>query len=178
MFKGTLGIDYGQFYITLSSDEDVDMDPDASFEGQENGICGAKLDDMIYFVTGIQSGSIEIDVDLHESAPVIDETYGEIIEVSFNRSKKALSLCEWGWEKEHALDIPEGIYRLRYSIDGMDKDHSNEAIEEDEDLWESPVPGQRHLIQIWPDENAKDKVIKQTSEKAKYWHIEQGSWRK
>lgn len=175
LYSDKLGIDYGQFYITVNSEEEVDMDPDGSFEGQNNGLCGSQVGDMIFFVVGIQSGSISIDVQLHQFEPELDRSFDEIVEVSFERGTFPMFLCEWGWESEHELDIPKGIHRLRYSILGMELEHSEEAIEKDEDIWESPVPGQKHMIQIWPTSFEEDAIVKQTSETAAYWHREWGN---
>ncbi len=172
LYSGNLGIEYGQFYIDVAEpDEDDYLNPDEAFEKQENGICGSAQSGKIFFVTGIQNGTIVIDVELHSSAPPFDQSFEEIVEVPFQRGKTPVSLCEWACEETHALDLPSGNYRVRYCIDGMGKDY------EDDGDWEAPVPNQRHLIQIWNATEAKDKVVKCTSETAAYWHKEWGSKR-
>jgi len=177
LFSGNLNIEYGQFYISIDADEIVDLDAAESFEHQENGICGAAKEDLIFFVTGIQNSVIAVEVDLFETAPDIDWSYGDVVEVSISCGIKPLFLSEWAWEKNHSLQLPEGHYRLRYCIDGMDKDYNDEADENNEEYWESPLPDQRHLIQIWPAEKADDCVLKQTSENASYWHTTWGNWK-
>lgn len=173
LYSGNLGIDYGQFYIDIAGDEESDddyLDPESAFKGQENGICGASQNGKVFLITGIQAGVISIAIVLHAEEPPVDESFEEIVEVSFQRGSASVSLCEWGHEKTHGLDLPPGNYRIRYYIDGMGKDY------EDDGDWEAPVPGQRHLIQIWSSDPKKDKVVKHTSETASYWHREWGGW--
>ncbi|MGH1426691.1 MAG: hypothetical protein ACRBEE_02035 [Arenicella sp.] len=55
----------------------------------------------------------------------------------------------------------------------MDNDYDYD--QEDDDYFEKPVPGQKYLIEIWPQEKSQDKIIKQTSLEAAYWHKEWGS---
>ena len=57
----------------------------------------------------------------------------------------------------------------------MDKDYDDENQDESDEYWEKPVPGQKHLIQIWSGGGAGDVVIKHTTENARYWHREWGS---
>lgn len=171
LFSGNINIEYGQFYIGPADEDDEDFfEPDEAFEGQENGICGAAQSGKLFFVTGIQNGTIAVQIDLHETEPAIEHSYEEVVEVSFTRGQASVSLLEWGESEGPDLGLQLGYYRVRYCIDGMEKDY-----DEDGD-WEAPVPGQRHLIQIWSGAQDKDKVEKQTSDMASYWHKEWGSW--
>lgn len=175
LYSSNLSINYGQFYITPDEenfDEDA-WDTDEAFKDQKNGICGASVKGHLFFITGIQDGTISVDIQLCDKAPPIDDSYGEIVEVSLEVASQGVFLTEWGSENTHKLDIPNGKYAVRYSIDGMDKDYDDEI--EDENQYESPVPGQRHLIQLWIDEPAEDIVVKVSTEHAKYWHKEWGA---
>lgn len=90
LFSGTLGIEYGQFYIDVADDEDEDddyLDPSEAFQGQENGICGAAQAGKLFFVTGIQNGTIAIRVELHAAEPPIDRSYEEVVEVPLQIGK-------------------------------------------------------------------------------------------
>ncbi|MFN3580732.1 MAG: hypothetical protein ACK4VV_09700 [Pseudomonas sp.] len=171
LFSGNLGIEYGQFYIDVPEldDEEDYLDPDMAFQHQANGICGAAQSGKVFFITGIQNGVIAIDVALHGAEPPVDHTYEEIVEVSFERGRSAVSLCEWACEATHELELEQDTYRIRYSIIGMDKDY-----DDDDEYCEAPVQGQRHLIQIWSAAAKQDSIIKQTSENAAYWHREWG----
>lgn len=168
LYDGTLGIDYGQFSFDVMDDDDLDMlDPDGVFQAQQNGICGAAQRGKVLFFTGIQTGSISIRVELHEIEPILDESFDEIVEASFLRSKYPVSLCDLYGEEFHNLELPRGQYRLRYSIRGMDLDY------DDDNNVDTPVKGNDHLIQLWPKDKDKDKIIKVTSDIAKHFHKEQ-----
>ena len=173
LFSGQLNIYYGQFYFDMADEDNIDEDmllPETAFNGQENGICGAVQKGKLFFVTGISDGIININVDLHMPEPPVDETYGEVVEVPFQRGEEPVALCEWAAEATHNLDLPAGNFRVRYCIDGMDKDY-DEASD-----FDAPLPGQRHLIQIWSSEAKPDKVVKQSSDMAAYWHKQWGGW--
>lgn len=178
LFNGDLAIVYGQFYIDIAATdhdepEDDYLEPDSAFTGQSNGICGAAQEGKLFFVTGIKDGAIDISCEYHESAPVVDNSYDEIVEASLEVGDVRLSLCEWGHENTHDLDLPKGQYRVRYLARGMDEDYDDDS--DDEEYWEKPLPGQHHLVQIWPAELEKDSVLKVTSDNAKYWHREWGN---
>lgn len=170
LFSGVIGIDYGQFYIDSPEIEIEDeyLEPDGAFEGQENGLCGSSQPGKLFFVVGPQSGKIEIDIELCDSGPETDEVYDEIVEVGFDRGGNPIALCEWGCEETYPLEIPSGKYTVRYSIQGMDKDY------DDDSDWERPVEGQKHLIQLWPNPNPKEGIVKVTTDTASYWHKEWG----
>ncbi len=173
LFSGNIGIEYGQFYIDIPEPEEDDeedyLDPDGAFENQQNGICGAAQTGKILFVVGPQAGVAAISVELSKSEPMLDQTYDEIVEVAFSRGSSEVAVCEWGGGETYPLDIPEGDYVVRYSILGMGRDY-----DEDSD-WDAPVEGQKHLIQLWPSNQAQEKIVKVTSEIASYWHKEWGS---
>ncbi len=168
IYSGKLGIDYGQFYVDVDDDEVDYLDPDGAFENQVNGICGAAQKGKLFLVAGIQGGVIEIEVQLHASEPSIENSYEEIVEANIEVDEQQLMLCEWAHEDTHNLSVPPQEYIVRYCIKGMDKDY------EDDSDWESPLPGQMYLLQFWPGIIERDKVIKCTSESAKYWHREWG----
>ncbi len=170
LYSGTLGIEYGQFYVDIDDDDFEDyLEPEAAFEHQNNGICGAAQTGKLFLVAGTQDGVIEIEVKLHSSEPTVDDTYEEIVEVSIEIGKKQLMLCEWGNETTHNLNINPGTYNVRYSIIGMEKEYNDDSD------WESPIPGQRYYLQFWPGQKQKDVIKKCTSETAKYWHKEWGN---
>ncbi|MFO6422202.1 hypothetical protein [Motilimonas sp. KMU-193] len=170
LYSGNIAIEYGQFYIDIPEldDEDDYLDPEVAFKDQQNGICGASQSGKLFFVTGIQNGTASVEIKLYSSEPTIDDAFEEIVEVSFKRNKTPVALCEWGCEEIYPIDLPEGNYGVRYCIIAMGADYG------DDDDWEAPVKGQKHLIQIWPSEPTMDKIIKSTSDTASYWHKEWG----
>lgn len=173
LYSGILGIEYGQFYI-ISNETQFDGDMDEAFKNQENGLCGASVPGFVWFTTGIQNGKISVDIQLCQSRPRQDDSYQEIVEVSLNVGTSPIFLAEWGSERAQQLELPEGNYRLRYSIDGMNIDYDDEAQESNDEYWNSPLRGQRYLIQLWIAASSRDIIVQQTTDSAKYWHKELG----
>ena len=54
--------------------------------------------------------------------------------------------------------------RVRYSARGMDTANAVDTLLEDQ------APVDTYLLQLWPAPPAPDRVLKQTSELAAYWH--------
>lgn len=165
LYSGLLPIDYAQFYVDqLDSAEDEDyLTPDAAFKGQVNGLCGAARLGRLWLVAGPQAGVIHIDVLVHPAEPELTDGYEDVVECSVSLGSEPVGLCSWAHEEVHSLDLAPGDYRVRYSIQGMDR----EDPEADED---GPVPGQGHLLQFWPAPPQADEVVRQGSEQAAYWH--------
>jgi len=165
LYKGSLGVDYTQFYIDNHNDDD--LLPEEAFEKQENGLCGASQKGKLFFVPGLHDGYIDITVTLFNQEPEIDDSFDEIVEVSLEISEPTM-LCEWAHEETHDLDLPNGVYRVRYSLTCMDDEHNEDTN------YELPLLSQKHAIQIWPCPLAQDKTLKTISSTASYWHSEWG----
>ena len=165
LFSGKLNIYYGQFYIdVLEVDENNYLTMESAFNGQNNGLCGASHKGKILFVVGLQDGVINLNVELCEEEPELDELSEDIVECSFSVKDENLHLCEWAHEETHKLDIPPGDYILRYSVIGLDKDY------DDDEEWDAPIEGQKYIIQIWPGNIHEDKIVKSGTDVGKYWH--------
>ncbi len=171
LFTGKLGIQYGQFCVDVPLDEEDwedYMDMEGAFESQENGLCGAAMDGKLFFVVGPQDGVIDLRVEMLEGPPDLEDACSDVVEVSFERADTPVILSEWGQETTHALEIPPGTYRVRYSIAEMDREYG------DEDDFEAPVLGQKYLLQFWPADVAPDQILVANSEQGKYWHHSMG----
>ncbi|HEX8005451.1 MAG TPA: hypothetical protein VF482_03390 [Trebonia sp.] len=153
-------VHYGQIYV--QSGEDY---PDLAecFGGQSNGLCGAAMPGILYLITGLHTGQVGFTVELHDAPPPIDDSWQEIVEASFRPMGKA-GLAGWGGHGYWPLDLAEASYRVRYCGTGMDA-----ARELDTRMEEDPE-ADRYLLQFWPAPPEPDRVIKQTSEAAAYWH--------
>ncbi|MGW7530996.1 hypothetical protein [Amycolatopsis sp. NPDC054798] len=160
LMSGEAPVSYAQIYVQSSPGL-----PDLSgcFSGQRNGLCGAAVPGALFLVTGLNSGQVGFRVELHDEAPPPDETWEEIVEVSF-RPTGAVSLLAWGGYGFWPLDLGAVGYRVRYCGARMDEAHrlgipEGEVFEPD-----------RYLLQFWPGPPEPDRVVKQTSETAAYWH--------
>jgi len=193
LFDDTLCIQYGQFYIDVDNgtgEIDDYASPEVAFVGQHNGICGAAQQGKLFLVTGSSDATIHLQLCVHEAAPELDSRYGDIVEVNMTITEQPLKLCEWAWEDTHDLSIPSGHYRVRYSVQGMDKEIATlESDDEDDDTsWDTPIEGQHYRLDFWPahdsslqqgaasqDMSNQDAIISCTSERAAYWHSEWGN---
>lgn len=169
LYEGNLFIHYGQFYVDVDTDDDDYADPELAFAGQQNGICGAAQKGKLFLVTGSADAVIQLKVLLHEAKPPVNPAFDEVVEVSMAVGNQPLKLCEWAWETVYDLAIPSGHYRVRYSIQGMEKDYDEHSD------WDSPIEGQSYLLEFWQEALAADSIIKHTSDNAKYWHSEWGT---
>lgn len=160
LFAGAVGVSYGQVYLTCC-EEPPGMEE--SFAGQVNGLCGAAVTGSLFLVTGINHGEVQMSVELHPGAPALSDTWEEIVEVSFVNSCQAPALVEWDGDEHHPLDLEPGSYRVRYCARGMD------AARDAESNYDGHVIDV-YLLQIWPGPAEPDRIIRQTSSCAAYWH--------
>jgi hypothetical protein len=91
--------------------------------------------------------------------------YGQVyVEVSFEPTADDVALVQWGGEAAWPLAVEPVDLRARYCAWGMDH-----AWQADTILSGGPQLD-RYLLQFWPAPPAPDRVLKQTSVTAAYWH--------
>jgi hypothetical protein len=91
------------------------------------------------------------------------DEWEEIVEASFRPAGPA-ALVQWAGEAFEPLDLAEIDYRVRYCGKAMDAAHQQDTVLEGEPLID------RYLLQFWAAEPQPDRVARQTSEIAAYWH--------
>ncbi|PKW13115.1 hypothetical protein [Saccharopolyspora spinosa] len=153
-------VHYGQIYVQGEQDFGGLSE---CFGGQDNGLCGAASPGTLYLITGLHTGRVGFTVELHDQAPPLDDTWEEIVEVSFHPEGDT-ALVGWGGEGFWPLDLRESDYRVRYCAIRMD-----EARELDTRMDEE-TQVDRYLLQFWPAPPGPDRVLRQTSAAANYWH--------
>ncbi len=163
LFEGPLGFHYGQAYVE-SGGASFDGDMEATFYDQSNGLCGAAVSGTLFLITGLHTGRVGFRVERHDHEPPMDDTYEEIIEVSYRPKSAEVALVEWSAQVTHPLVLQAIDYRVRYSARGMDAGHAADTILDGEPMVDS------YLLQFWPAPPAPDCIVKQTSENAAYWH--------
>ncbi|MCO5968195.1 hypothetical protein [Actinoallomurus soli] len=161
LFDGKVFVSYRQIYVDSGSDFGGDMY--ATFAGQSNGLCGGAVPGLLFLVTGLHTGDVTFTVELHESAPPVDDSWEDIVEVSFTPAGPKVSLDEWDGES-WPLELAQVPYRVRYSATGMDAGAELDTPDDDD------LGPDRYLLQFWPDTPRPDAVVKQTSDQADYWH--------
>ncbi|GLQ12316.1 hypothetical protein GCM10007913_42490 [Devosia yakushimensis] len=161
LFSQNISVQYGQAYLELGGQFNGSMED--CFRGQSNGICGASAPDLLFLITGLHTGKVGLTINLFDTDPGIDETWDEIVEVSCQAPKGEVALSEWAADSGPPMAVPAGSYRARYHARKMQA-----ANELDTNVTEVPVDTYR--LDLWPAPPAADRIIKQTSEVAAYWH--------
>ncbi|SCF18025.1 hypothetical protein GA0074695_4059 [Micromonospora viridifaciens] len=161
LMSGEALIDYAQIYVYDENRPDL-PEMHECFAGQANGLCGAAVPGFLFLVTGLRTGEVAFVVELHDESPPLDDGWEEIVEASFRPAGRA-ALVAWGEEWSWPLDLAEVDYRVRYCGAGMDEAHDQTRMDGD-------VALDRYLLQFWPAPARPDRVVKQTSANAAYWH--------
>ncbi|MEU0009118.1 hypothetical protein ABZ079_33925 [Streptomyces sp. NPDC006314] len=161
--EGEVHVHYGQIYVESDPDS-YGPDLAEAFAGQNSGLCGAAVPGGLWLTTGLHTGNVGFTVEVHDQAPPLDESWEDVVEVSFRPVSGRSRLMQWAGEASWALGLGETDYRVRYCAKGMD-----EAGEEDTRLDGEPQLD-CYLLQFWPAPPAPDQVLKQTAQVAAYWH--------
>ncbi|MFJ9419368.1 hypothetical protein ACIRPT_35195 [Streptomyces sp. NPDC101227] len=165
LFNGELSVAYGQMYIDGRTDPDEGPEAGlhACFVGQRAGLCGAAVPGHLFLLTGMHTGSVPLTVELHETEPSLDlDGWEDIVETSFRAASDDTQLVEWGGGGS-SLGLPPGTYRVRYHCRGMNEAH--DAVRSDDE----PVLDE-YLLRFWPAPPERDRIVKETSSSAAYWH--------
>jgi len=127
LFDGRLHVHYGQAYV-FSGDSADTGEMEMCFRGQTNGLLGAGQPGMLFFTTGLHTGSVELTVDVVEREPRVDEPWEECVEVSFAPAATDVRLVDW--DRQFVCQLPLQIrdYRVRYAARGMDKGNAADTI--------------------------------------------------
>ena len=163
LFTGGLHVHYGQVYVE-SGVASPQADLPGAFAGQVNGLCGAATPGWLFMITGLHTGHVGFTVELHDTVPPIDDSWEEIVEVSFQATGEPVLLVQWAGEASWPLEIEAVDLRTRYCASGMDQARQADTVLAGEPELD------RYLLQFWPAPPAPDQVLKQTSAQAAYWH--------
>ncbi|MFF9809630.1 hypothetical protein ACF1G5_31680 [Streptomyces coeruleorubidus] len=161
--EGEVHVHYGQIYVE-SDPDDFGLSLSEAFAGQRAGLCGAATPGALWLHTGLHTGSVGFTAEVHEQAPPLDPAWEDVVEVSFRPVSADSALVEWGGGASWQLGLEETGYRVRYCAMGMDQ-----ASELDTRLDGEPRLD-CYLLQFWPAPPEPDRVLKQTSQAAAYWH--------
>ncbi|MDT0612102.1 hypothetical protein [Streptomyces lancefieldiae] len=161
--EGEVHVHYGQIYVQ-SDPDGFGPDLAESFAGQSAGLCGAAVPGALWLSTGLHTGSVGFTVEVHDQAPPLDPAWEDVVETSFRPVSAGSALVQWAGEASWDLDLEETDYRVRYCARGMDEAHRQDTRLDDEPQLDC------YLLQFWPAPPAPDRVLKQASATAAYWH--------
>lgn len=164
-YDDRLFLTFGQIYLVTGPSLGPDFD--RSRRGQANGICGAAEPGLLLLATGLHTGWVGLRVEYSDEEPALDETWEEIVEVSFTPIEPEVWLRGLDGDSTKFW-LPVQSYRVRYCAIGMDDAHRVDTGSEDQPAID------RYLLQFWPAAPAPDRILRQTSETAARRHQ---SWR-
>ncbi|WP_202868459.1 hypothetical protein [Kribbella sindirgiensis] len=159
---GRAWVAYGQIYVE-SAENYADLGE--CFAGQRNGLCGAAVAGKLFLITGLHTGKVGFTVEVHERMPSVEYSAEDVVEAAYRPIGDA-ALVTWGGDGgSWPLELEPGVdYRVRYSAWNMDAGHQAGPPMDGEPLVD------RYLLQFWPARPAPDRVVKETSKQAAYWH--------
>ncbi|MGW7522453.1 hypothetical protein [Streptomyces sp. NPDC054783] len=161
--EGEVHVHYGQLYVESDPDS-YGPDLAEAFAGQCSGLCGAAIPGTLWLTTGLHTGDVGFTAEVHDEAPPLDPDWEDVVEVSFRPVSDSTALVLWGGEGSWELDLEKTDYRVRYCAKGMDA-----ASDEDTRLDGEPQLD-CYLLQFWPAPPVPDRVVRQSSRTAVYWH--------
>ncbi|WFB11289.1 hypothetical protein LRS74_32820 [Streptomyces sp. LX-29] len=161
--EGEVHVHYGQIYVE-SDPDGCGPGLDEAFAGQSAGLCGAAVPGALWLTTGLHTGEVGFTVEVCDQAPPLDEGWEDVVEVSFRPVSDSSQLVQWAGEASWELGLEEIDYRVRYCARGMDEAGQRDTRMDDEQQLDC------YLLQFWPAPPAPDRVLRQTSEQAAYWH--------
>ncbi|MFF9063608.1 hypothetical protein ACF09K_33735 [Streptomyces sp. NPDC014882] len=160
---GEVHVHYGQIYVESDPAGTTPGLPEA-FAGQNGGLCGAAVPGALWLHTGLHTGDVGFVVEVHDTPPALDPAWEDVVEVSFRPVSERTSLVQWAGEAAWDLDLPRTDYRVRYCARGMDRGRERDTRVRGEPQADS------YLLQFWPAPPRPDRVVRQTSQNAAYWH--------
>jgi hypothetical protein len=163
VFDGLLHVHYGQAYV-VSGNADDTSDMNAMFRGQANGLLGAAQPGRLFLITGLHTGHVQFSVAISPAEPSLDDSWEECVEASFTPAGPPVRLVDWDWNLVCEIPLTGTHYRVRYYARGIDAGHQADTILKGEE------PVDSYLLLFWPAALAPDRVVKQTSDGARYWH--------
>ncbi|MFF8911503.1 hypothetical protein [Streptomyces olivaceoviridis] len=160
---GEVHVHYGQIYVESDPDS-VNPDLSEAFAGQSGGLCGAAVPGVLWLITGLHTGNVGFTVEVHDHAPALDPAWEDVVEVSFRPVSEHTSLVQWAGEAAWDLGLARTDHRVRYCARGMDEGRELDTRVAGEPQADS------YLLQFWPAPPGPDRVVRQTSRIAAYWH--------
>jgi len=164
VYRGELSVSYMQFYVESRPEEFGEAPWNAS-AGQRNGLCGASVPGYLFLTTGLHTGRVGLTVEVHAQEPPVDDVWEDVVEASFRPASPRASVLPWGDGELCAAELAETDHRVRYCARGMDVEWDAESA-----VLDGGPPVDHYLLQFWPAPPAPDRVVRQTSRCAAYWH--------
>ena len=169
LFAGKVNVHYWAMYFQGASTEMPEGD--VYFEGQINGLCGARMRTLLLLRTGLHTGCVHVTVDFWDKEPPLEDSWEEAVEVSFVvQDAEFTGILAGDLARFHPIDPRRGRYRVRYCGRNMDAGRRKDTL-----LSDTEEPIDEYSLSFWfARAGAPDRLIRQTSETAASWHQSEG----
>ena len=77
MFTGRVRTQCSTLYFQAAADDTPGMDE--CFEDQTNGLCGARIRNFLFLVTGLHTGHVNMTVDFCDQEPPLEDAWEEVV---------------------------------------------------------------------------------------------------
>ena len=164
LFAGKVQVHYSFMYFQGGTEDLPGLNE--CFAGQVNGLCGARMRNHLLLMTGLHTGAVNMTVDFWDAEPPLDDSWEEVVEVSFvvNEPERTGildgTLASW-----HPVELRRGRYRVRYCARNMDAGRRKDTVVSGK---EEPVD--EYSLSFWFAPGAPDRLIRQTSQAAAHRH--------
>lgn len=159
LFAGELPVHYG-FAHVLTEARGVGADLTDARRGQVNGLLGAAVPHQLLLTTGLHTGSVAFAVTWSEAEPAIADEWEDVVEASLDVAATSAHLTSF--QDAFPLALPAtGPHRARFHATGFDAGSEADTA--------GPGPD-RYLLQLWPAALEPDRIVRETSSGAAYWH--------
>ncbi|MFF7250171.1 hypothetical protein ACFZBU_40560 [Embleya sp. NPDC008237] len=119
---------------------------------------------FLFLITGVHTGHVGLTIEVHEGPPTVDGRWEEVVEAPFTPQTRAVRLAQWADVDACEFELDTVEYRVRYCAVGMDEASAHGVVLDGE------LPVDRYLLRFRPAPSEPDRVVRQTSDKAAYWH--------
>lgn len=98
----------------------------------------------LFLITGLHTGEVGLTVEVHDTVPPLDDSWEDVVEVSFRPASGSTVVLPWGDGPLVSLDLPVTDHRVRYCGRDMDR-----AREEELAILSGEAAADQYLLQFW-----------------------------
>jgi hypothetical protein len=161
IYSGPVEISYGQLYAISPGCMPVLLE--SALAGQQNGLCGAAVAGGLMLMCGLHSGTVQLEVLAFAAEPPLEASWPEVVEAPFAFQSSPVVLQDWDGRDICTLPIDGPGYMVRWYA-------RNFGEAEDAGRLDDVEPYEEYALHIWPAAEPVERVVRQTDEKAGYWH--------
>lgn len=161
VYSGTVQVSYGQIYAASPGCAPVLLE--TSLAGQANGLCGAGVAGGLMLMCGLHTGRVQLEVLWFPAEPPVEAAWPEIVEAPFRYLSSPVTLSDWDGNPVCTLPIEGPGCMVRWCARNFGEAEDAGRLDDDE-------PFEEYALHLWPASRQQERVVRETSERARYWH--------